>query len=396
MSHHPQGMSRQRWRLGRLTLAVLAVAALAGMAFWWIEARDWVSTDDAYVTGHLVTLVAQTSGTVIELLAENTHAVEAGAVLVRLDGTRSRFAWEEAKAHLGDTVRRIAARFADAERLRHQIEARQAALTRLRHDRDRYRPAVAEEAIPRQQLQNTEDQIRETEALVEQARAELAGVEVTLRGATPATHPAVAEAAASLRQKFLEYSRRDIVAPVSGHVAKRKVQVGDRVEPGTPLLAILPLDHLWVEANLKEKDLARVRPGQEAVISVDMLGRRQPYHGRVEGIHPGAGSLFALLPPENTSGNFIHITERVPVRIALSPEELKARPLRQGLSTVTRIHVRDNGRSPLQSDVETRHAGYRTTVFDAESQAADEQIRAIIRTNLPAGPFATPALNVKP
>lgn len=380
---------RLNW-LGRLTLVLLA---LAWMTVWWTEARDWVTTDNAYVTGHLITLAAQTSGTVVEVLAENSHEVKAGKVLVRLDGARPRFAWEEAKAHLGDTVRRVAARFADAERLRHQVEARLAALDRLRHDRARYRLAVDEEAIPRQQLQNTEDLIRETEALVEQTRAELAGVEATLTGTTPETHPAVAEAAASLRQKFLDYSRRDIVAPLAGHIAKRKVQVGDRVEPGTPLLAILPLDHLWVEANLKEKDLARVRPGQEAEVIVDMLGRRQPYRGRVEGIHPGTGSLFALLPPENTSGNFIHITERVPVRIALSARELKTRPLRQGLSTFTRIHVSENGRSPLESDVDIRHAGYRTSVFDAETRAADLQIQDIIRANLrriPPSPAKVP------
>lgn len=380
MSQRP----RFRWLswLGRLVLVLLALLIITSMLLWWIEARDWVGTDDAYVTGHLITLAAQSSGTVVEVLAENSHEVKAGKVLVRLDGARARFAWEEAKAHLGDTVRRVAARFADAERLRHQVEARLAALDRLRHDQARYRQAVAEEAIPRQQLQNTEDQIREAEALVEQSRAELAGVEATLAGTTPETHPAVAEAAAILRQKFLDYGRREIVAPVAGHVAKRKVQVGDRVEPGTPLMAILPLDHVWVEANLKEKDLERVRPGQDAEVIVDMLGRRQPYHGRVEGIHPGTGSLFALLPPENTSGNFIHITERIPVRIALSPKELKARPLMQGLSTFTRIHVRDNGRPPLQSDVDTRHAGYRTDVFEAETRAADRQIDDIIRANL--------------
>ena len=310
-------------------------------------------------------------------------------MLGRLDGARACLAWEGAKAQLGDTVRRVAARLADAERLRQQVEAGLAALVRLRHDQARYRQAVTEEAIPRQQLQNTEDHIREAEALVEQSRAELTGVEATLAGTTPETHPAVAEAAASLRQKFLDYGRREIVAPVAGHVAKRKVQVGDRVEPGTPLMAILPLDHLWVEANLKEKDLERVRPGQDAEVIVDMLGRRQPYHGRVEGIHPGTGSLFALLPPENTSGNFIHITERVPVRIALSPKELRARPLMQGLSTFTRIHVRENGRPPLQSDVDIRHAGYRTDVFEAETRAADHQIRDIIRANLHRKPSST-------
>ena len=144
MSRRP----RFRW-LGRLALVLLALLVIAGMLVWWIEARDWVSTDDAYVTGHLITLAAQSSGTVVEVLAENSHEVKAGKVLVRLDGARARFAWEEARAHLGDTVRRVAARFADAERLRHQVEARLAALDRLRHDQSRYRQAVAEEAIPR-------------------------------------------------------------------------------------------------------------------------------------------------------------------------------------------------------------------------------------------------------
>lgn len=362
-------------------LAGLVVASLV----FWLEARDWVSTDDAYVTGDLLQIGAQSAGIVVEVLAENTQYVPAGAVLVRLDGTPARFTWEEARAHLGDVVRRIAARFAEAEGLKHRVEARRATIARLRHDRERFLEAVAEEAIPRQQLQNVEDQILETEAELRQAQAELASVEALIRGTTPTTHPAVAEAAARLRECYLEYARRNVLAPAAGYVARRRVQVGDRVEPGTPLLAILPLDHLWVEANFQEQDLARVRAGQEAEVRVDMLGREAPYHGRVEGIHPGTGSLFALLPPENSSGNFIPVSQRVAVRIALSAAELKARPLRQGLSTLTRIHVGDDAGSPLRSEVTIAAAGYRTDVYAAEAEAADGQIRAVIQANLAGG-----------
>ena len=158
---------------------------------------------------------------------------------------------------------------------------------------------------------------------------------------------------------------------------------------GSPLLAIVPLEEVWVEANLRERDLGRVRSGQPAEVSVDMPGHSHIYQGRVEGIHPGTGSLFALLPPENTSGNFIHITERVPVRIALAPEELRRYPLRQGLSTITRIRVGDGERPLLASDVTARHPANRTAVYDREGLEAERQIDEIIRRNARPRPTST-------
>lgn len=389
MSHAHRPQAPRHRRLRRLLGGVLLLA-LAGFAAAWLDyRRHWVSTDDAYVTGHLLTLSARTAGTVVEVHVENSQSVKAGDPLVRLDGTRARFAWEEAQAQLGDTVRRIAALYSDVDKYRHAIEARQATLRRLQHDLERYRGAAAEDAIPRQQLQNTEDQIRETEASIQQAQAELAGVHALTDGTEIASHPAVLKSAANLRKAFLEYSRRLIVAPADGYVAKRKVQVGDEVHEGSPLLAIVPLEEVWVEANLRERDLGRVRSGQPAEVSVDMPGHSHVYQGRVEGIHPGTGSLFALLPPENTSGNFIHITERVPVRIALAPEELRRYPLRQGLSTITRIRVGDGEKPLLASDVTARHPANRTAVYDREGLEAERQIDEIIRRNARPRPTST-------
>jgi membrane fusion protein (multidrug efflux system) len=380
--HNHNNQSNRRDRpLGILTV-VLLLTGMAGLGYWWLHARDWVTTDDAFVTGNVITLSSQTTGTVVEVLAENTQLVEAGDVLVRLDGTRAEIALEEAKAGLGETVRRIAALFGDVEKYRQQIQSKQAALTRVQHDLKRYRGAIAEEAIPEQQWQNAEDQARELEAAIRQARAELKSAEAQVAGTTVERHPAVLKAAAILKRSYLEFVRQRIVAPVRGYVAKRRVQVGDELHPGSPLLAIVPLDYLWVEANLRETEMERVRPGQEAEITANMLGNTHTYRGMVEGIHPGTGSIFALLPPENASGNFIHIVERVPVRIKLSTDEIKAYPLRPGLSTLTRINVARNGQQVLRSYATTSHPAYRTSVYDRELIDADARIGQIIGANL--------------
>lgn len=379
MGDRQRSPSRAR-RLVLLTL-VLLLAAVGGAGYWWSRARHWVSTDDAFVAGNVIALSAQTGGTVIEVLTENTRLVEAGDVLVRLNGARAAIAFEEAKAALGETVRRIAASFSDVEKFRQQIQARKASLQRVQHDLRRFRAGYVEDAVSQQQVQNAEDQVTELEALIRQGEAELKSAEATTAGTTVRDHPSVRRAAAALKRHYLDFVRRNIVAPVRGYVARRKVQVGEQVRPGAPLLAIVPLDQLWVDANFRETELARIRPGQPANITVDLYGGAVTYHGLVEGLQPGTGSVFALLPPENASGNFIHIVERVPVRIRLSPDELKAYPLRPGLSTVTRIDVRPGGR-PLDESLAAPDApSYRTAVYRDELAAAAALVRDIIAAN---------------
>jgi membrane fusion protein (multidrug efflux system) len=180
----------------------------------------------------------------------------------------------------------------------------------------------------------------------------------------------------------LEYARQQIQAPVSGYVAKRRAQVGDRVKPGTDLMTIVPLDHLWVEANLRETEMHDIRPGQPAEVLVDLYGTQYTYHGTVEGLVPGTGSAFALLPPDNATGNFIHITERVPVRIALPQDEIREHPIRPGLSTVTKIHISEQGNSVWTSLAKPDTAEYHTDVYRDELTSAESLAEGIMQGNL--------------
>jgi membrane fusion protein (multidrug efflux system) len=396
----------RRWRFLLVVGLLLVGSAVVGLSLWQ-EGRDWVRTDDAYVTGHVVVVKAQAAGTVTEILAENTEQVPAGAVLVRLEATRAQIAVDEAEATLAGTVRRVAGLYSAVEAIRARIGAEEAALARVRHDLARYGNVDRPGAISAQQVQNATDEARAIEARIRERRAELQGAEAQIANIDTAHHPEVLKAAAAFERAYLEWVRQEVRAPIPGVVARRRVAVGDQVVAGTPLLAVVPLDHLWVEANVKETDLARILPGQAAEIRVDAYGAGRLYHGTVEGIHPGTGSVFALLPPEYATGNYVHIVERVPVRIALRPEELAEAPLRPGLSTLTRIAV-GKGQGQGQGEGQGEASGsalasrtragrlaatglYRTEVFADEIAGARGRIAAIVSANLSANLAPNPA-----
>ncbi|MGJ0484165.1 MAG: HlyD family efflux transporter periplasmic adaptor subunit [Methylomicrobium sp.] len=367
-------------RLAAVTLSLL-LACAAFLIYWWLTTRDWVATDDAFVTGHLINLKAQTEGTVVEILAENTQQVRQGQVLVRLDGVRAQLDFEQSQAELGETVRRIEKLTAGIQTLQQRIAARQATLNQVKHDLQRYLTALRDGAASEQQVQNARDKILELEASIKEAEAEKISVEAEIQGVDIDRHPSVEKAKSKLRLAYLEYRRRNILAPVSGYVAKRRAQIGDMIKPGAPLMVIVPLDDLWIEANFLESQIAGVRPGQPAEIRVDAFGDRIVYRGRVQGINPGTGSSFALLPTDNATGNFIHIAERVPVRIGLDPEELRKHPLQPGLSTVTRIKTSEAGEELLTSQIATTSEAYRTGIYEHELDDAEQLIRQIVAAN---------------
>lgn len=367
---------RLRWILSACVLVALAYAVRG----WWLD-RHWVSTDDAFVAGHVIGVEAQTAGTVVEILAEDTQAVTAGQLLLRLDGRHAEIGLRQAEAELADTVRRIAALAAKRETLRQRSAARGAALAAVRHDLNRMRLALDEGAVSDQQVQNAEDKIRELEAAVFEVGAEQTELAAQLGTTAIAEHPAVELAKQRLRRAYLEYRRREIRAPIAGVVAKRKARVGDSVQPGTPLLSIVAVDRLWVEANVPENRIAGIRPGQPAEIRVDAYPDRL-YRGRVEGLQPATGSVFALLPTDNATGNFVHVAERVPVRVVLNSVELAEQPLQPGLSTLTRIELlADDRESPRQSLVDTTAETYKTKVYDDELAGVTEAIAAIVSAN---------------
>lgn len=378
------GFQQRRQHRGLRLWLVTAVALLIGLIYliyWWSFASRFVVTNDAYVTGNLAPLKAQTSGTVVEVKVDNTQYVHQGDVLVRLDGLQAQVAFERAAANLADSVRQIETQFSQADMLRQKLAGKEAVLSRSRHDLLRYRSVAADGAVSAQQIEDSEFQVREQEADVMQIRAELGGAEALIRNTTPADNPKVLQAAAEFKQAYLDRIRQQIVAPVSGFVAKRGIQPGEQVKPETPLLAIVPLDYLWIEANFLEDELAGVQPGQPVEISVDLYGSDVVYHGEVLGLAAGTGSVFGLLPPDNATGNYIHIVERVPVRIGLKAEELQAKPLRPGLSAVVKIDTGRPGRSVLQPLTATPADAYKTEVYDRQLAGAEELIAKIIDAN---------------
>jgi membrane fusion protein (multidrug efflux system) len=329
-------------RRGMLILAAaVALGAIGYAIYWFAVARHYESTDDAYVASDIVQITSEISGTVLSVHVDDTQTVERGQVLVELDPADANIAVSAAEAELARTVREVRALYAQADQLRALIAERETELKRAQSDYSRRQLLVADGAVSGEELAHAQDTIDQTRASLQAAKRELDATLAQIEGTSVEDHPRVRAAAARLRDASLALRRTTIRSPVTGTVAKRGVQVGQRVSPGAPLLAVVPLDDVWIDANFKENQLKNVRIGQPVTVHADIYGSDVEYKGTVAGLAAGSGSAFALLPPQNASGNWIKIVQRVPVRIALDPEQLKTHPLRVGLSMFVEVDVRD-------------------------------------------------------
>ncbi|WP_340123675.1 HlyD family secretion protein [Methylobacter svalbardensis] len=382
MKTHPKTIRTRRNRYLLLVMLVLIVGALTYAGYWWHYCRFWVVSHNAFITGNLIPVEADATGIVTQVLVEESQYVNKGDLLVRLDEHRAQTALGQSRGELGQVVREIGAVFSTHQQMCQKLIARSARLARVRHDVIRLRQAAPNGSVSDQVVQNAEDQMMALEAEMREAEAELKSIEAKVGGTSRTLHPDVEAAKYKFIAAYLEYSRQQIHAPVSGYVSMRKVQVGNRIQPGDPLMTIVPLEHLWVEANLRETEMVRVRPGQPAEITVDLYGESHLYHGTVEGLVPGTGSVFALLPPDNAAGNFIHIVERVPVRIALQKEEILKNPIRPGLSTLTSIDVRESEQPLGASLAAVSSQEYETDIFIDELADAEATAQKIIMDNL--------------
>ena len=345
--------SRRRWSLIALGLVALFGAAVYG-SYWWLFGRQHQSTDDAYVNGDLVQITSEVPGNVMMLSADDTQGVRRGQTLLELDPADAQVALSNADARLARAVREVRTLFATAEQLRARIMDREIELKRAQDDYGRRSNLLRDGAVSVEELSHTQDNIAQIRANLTEARKQLSATTVQIDGTTVETHPQVLIAEAAVREAALGLRRTRIFSPVDGVVARRSVQVGQRVAPGTPLMAVVPLDDLWVDANFKEVQLKDMRVGQSVEVRADVYGRSVKYHGKLVGLSPGSGSAFALLPAQNASGNWIKIVQRVPVRIALDPQQLNAHPLRVGLSTTVRVDVHDTSGPLIASQVRTK------------------------------------------
>ena len=371
-------------RLRRLWLCLgLGGCVLLGVAYfgyWTHTLRYRQSTDDAYVSGHVVQITPQFSGTVVGIGVEDTQFVPAGAPLVRLDQADAKVALDEAEADLAKTVREVGVLYATVSQLQAVVELRDSELAMARQDLARRDRLGSSGAISSEELQHARDAVQNAAAGLLSAQQQLRAGRARTDGTDIENHPDVRRAAAQVRSAYLAYSRTVLPAPVAGLVAKRNVQLGQRVSPGAPLMAIVPLDEVWVDANFKEPQLAAMREGQPVTLTADLYGRSVVYHGRVAGFGAGTGAVFSLLPAQNATGNWIKIIQRVPVRIALDSGELAANPLQIGLSMRAEVDTHDRA-GPRLPQLAAMNAGSATDVFSEDDRAADERVRSIILAN---------------
>ena len=370
----------RRTRMLSLLFGLFLLAGIAYAIYWALVARYVESTDDAYVGGNLVQITPQVAGTVLAIGADDTDYVKAGQTLVELDQADSRIALDQAEAALAKSVRQVRNLMATTAQIEANVALRRTELERTRADLARRAPLAASGALPAEDLQHARDALAGSRAALDAAEQHRAPHKTLIAHTRVEPHPEVQTAAARLREAYLAFARTSVPAPVSGIVAKRSVQVGQRVSPGAPLMTVIPLDQVWVDANFKERQLLNLRPGQAVKLRADIYGSAVEFHGRVAGFAAGTGSAFALLPPQNATGNWIKVVQRVPVRIALDPAELAQHPLQLGLSMLVDVdtHQREG---ELRSTNARSTPAYQTKAYDSLGELAARRVTAILSAN---------------
>jgi len=368
---------KRKLLIGLLAVTLLATSAAYG-TYYLKYGRYHEDTDDAYVSGNLVQLTPQVTGTVIAVNADDTQIVKVGEPIVTLDAADSKVALDNAEGLLGKTVRQVSSLYVENQFYAATIMQRESDLARAKEDLQRRQAVAGTGAVSAEDIAHARDTVNAAQAALDAARQQAEANHALTDRTSIEQHPDVRVAASKVRDAYLNYARNTLPAPVTGYVARRSVQVGQRVAPGTPLMAIVPLDGVWVDANFKEVQLQHMRIGQPVTLTADVYGSSVTYHGRVEGFSAGTGSAFATLPAQNATGNWIKVVQRLPVRIQLDPHELAEHPLRIGLSMQVDAETRDQSGTQLGAATKT---AYRTDVFAGYGTQADGEIQKIIMQN---------------
>ncbi len=375
-------MSMQKKRKTMLLLLGLVFVLAAAWALWhWLEyGRYEQDTDDAYVAGNLVEVMPQLSGNVQAVYADETQRVDVGQPLVQLDGADAALALDKAEATLAQTVRNVRQMMQDARAAEALVQQRQAECDKARSDLQRRASVLDVRAVAREDVQHARDALTAATAALVAAKYQRDASQAAVAGTVLERHPAVLRAEAQVREAWLAQQRLTIRAPVSGYVASRPVQVGERVAPSTVLMVVVPLHQVWLNANFKENQLKRVRIGQPVHIVTDLYGSDVVFHGTVAGLSAGTGTVFSLLPAQNATGNWIKVVQRLPVRIEINQTELGRYPLRIGLSATASIDVHDASGRMLATGQPVAPL-YQTPVLAEDLSGADRLIARIVKLN---------------
>ena len=368
-------------RLLLLGLLLIVVLGVIGVWAWYEMYGRWSeSTDDAYVNGNVVEITPQVTGTVVSIGADDGDLVREGQVLVQFDPNDAEVALQSAEANLAKVVRQVRGLYSNVDGMKAQLAAQRAEVQRAQDNYNRRRSLAAGGAISQEELSHAKDDLTTAQNALTNIQQQLATSSALVDDTQVSSHPDVKSAAAQLRQAYLSNARSTLIAPVTGYVAKRTVQLGQRVQPGTALMAVIPLDQLWIDANFKETQLGQMRIGQPVDIEADLYGGDVKYNGTVDSVGAGTGSAFALLPAQNATGNWIKIVQRVPVRIHINADELAKHPLRIGLSTTVDVNLHDQS-GPVLAQQPPKQPLFTTNVYAKQLADADTMIARVIHEN---------------
>jgi len=362
-----------------LTLLFVIIAVAYGI-YWFLVLRHFEETDDAYVAGNQVQIMAQVSGSVTKVWADNTDFVQKGDVLVTLDQTDAQQAFEKAQTALASTVRQMRQTMINSKQLQASIDVKKTALAQAQTDLNRRIPLGSANLIGREELQHARDAVASAQAELDVAIQQFNANQAIILGTKLEEQPTVKQAATEVRNAWLALQRTKIVSPMTGYVSRRQVQPGAQISPTSALMAVVPANNLWVDANFKETQLAHMRIGQPVTVISDIYGDDVEYHGKVVGLDMGTGSAFSLLPAQNATGNWIKVVQRLPVRVELDEKQLAAHPLRIGLSTLVKVDTTNREGQILASQVRTSPA-YESNAREISLDPVNKLINSIVQAN---------------
>ncbi|PLR30503.1 multidrug export protein EmrA [Chimaeribacter californicus] len=376
----PTAKKRSRKRALIILAAIFLVVGVAYAVYWFLVSRHYQETDDAYVAGNQVQIMAQVSGSVTRVNVDNTDFVRKGDVLLTLDPTDAEQAFERAKTELASSVRQTHQLIINNKQYQATIALRKTELNQAESDYQRRIVLGAAKAIGREELQHARDAVDSAKASLDVAQQQYNANQAMILNTPLAQQPAIQQAAAQLRDAWLALQRTRVVAPIDGYVSRRSVQVGAQIASGSALMAVVPSTNLWVDANFKETQLAQMRIGQPATVVSDIYGDEVVYQGKVVGLDMGTGSAFSLLPAQNATGNWIKVVQRLPVRIELDAQQIAAHPLRIGLSTLVKVDTRNADGLVLAKTVRQGPL-YQTNALTLDLAPVNQMIADIIHAN---------------
>ncbi|WP_174849824.1 multidrug efflux MFS transporter periplasmic adaptor subunit EmrA [Yersinia artesiana] len=376
----PQNKKKQRKRVLLLLTGIFIIIGVAYLIYWFLVLRHHQETDNAYVSGNQVQIMSQVPGSVVSVNFENTDLVKSGDVLLTLDPTDAEQAYEQAKTALANTVRQTHQLIINSKQYQANIALKKTELSKAQNDLKRRVVLGSVDAIGREELQHARDAVDAAQASLDVAIAQYNANQALVLNTPLEKQPAVEQAAAKLRDAWLALQRTKVVSPITGFVSRRSVQVGAEIANGAPLMAVIPANEMWIDANFKETQLANMRIGQPATVVTDFYGDDVVFQGKVVGLDMGTGSAFSLLPAQNATGNWIKVVQRLPVRIELDAKQLAEHPLRIGLSTTVRVDTADTDGQVLAQNVRKEPA-FVTNALSLDLAPVNQMISDIVHAN---------------